>query len=197
LEMKNAQEIMGKNFVGPKEIRSIYGVNIINFPLVPFSQEQLVAVKNDHILIATSPLSIIGLKGIIGAKMFFWQKSSWYNNEVFAQDRGRVGWELIGKNPVKNSTDKTLAEQIELLGKNRVTPTAQAIVYLIASYYLITGIFLFGQTSVRTSSRDSKDYPIEVGVTRGEWIRVSRSNDSKKNIFLGLAESVRPNLFPY
>jgi hypothetical protein len=194
--MKNAQEIMGENFVGPKEIRSIYGINIINFPLVPFSQEQLVAVKNDHILIATSPLSIIGMKGIIGTKMFFWRKSAWYNNEVFAQDQGKVGWELIGKNPVKNSTDKTLTEQIKLLGENKVVPTAQAIVYLIASYYLMTGIFLFGQTSVRTSSRDSKDCSIEVGVIRGEWIGISRSNESKKGIFLGLAEAIKPNLSP-
>jgi hypothetical protein len=194
--MKNAQEIMGENFVGPKEIKNIYGVDSQKFPLVPFNENQLIANKDSHVLIATFPISILNIKKVFGKKIFFWEKSAWYNDEPFAKDRGRIGWELVKKSPTEASTDKTLTEQIKLLKKGGIIPTAQTMVYAIATYYAITDKFLLGQFSVRTSSQNLKGSPVEVGVVREEWIIVNCSSESRKSTLLGLAEAIRSDPFP-
>jgi len=166
---KRAREIMGYNgynFFGVEEAIQHFGVNptcqqTLVLSEIPFSEEVLQETKENHILVAIFPLSILEIHRKMDSKLFYDQ--SWYNKESFAKKHGEASWQLIRKTPVNNSTSKNWEEQRALLGKDNKVPTAQAMIYTIASHYLATGEHLFSHIYVRTSSVLSNSCRVVVG----------------------------------
>jgi len=157
---KRAREIMGRNFFGIEEAIKHFGVNpsraqTATLSEVPFTEETLESCKDTHILVAVFPMSILDIRGKVERKLFYSHEDSWYNKEAFAKDRGEIGWSLVRKTPVPDSTSKTWGEQQALLDKSEETPSAQVMVYTIIGHYLATGERLFENVYVRTSSVDS------------------------------------------
>jgi len=165
---KRAREIMSRNFFGIEEALKHFGVNpsraqTAALSEVPFTEEVLSASKDTHVLVAVFPMSILDIRGKVERKLFYSHKDSWYNKETFAKDRGEIGWRLVRKTPVSDSTSKNWNEQQALLDKNEETPSAQVMVYTIIGHYLATGERLFENVYVRTSSVASDSNRVYVG----------------------------------
>jgi hypothetical protein len=144
---KQARAIMGKNFFGVEEAIKHFRVNATKQKLaeVPFSEEVLNSCKDTHVLVAVFPLSILDICGIAKKQsdwtLFYYQDL--YDKQAFAKDKGEVGWQLVRKEPIANSTSKRWEDQQALLSKDEETPTARIVVYTMIGHFLATGERLF------------------------------------------------------
>ncbi len=167
---KLAREIMGKNFFGIEEAIKHFGVNATKQQLaylaeVPWSEEVLSSCKDTHVLVAVFPLSILDIRGHARKQydrtLFYSQ--DWYDKQAFAKDKGEVGWQLVRKEPIANSTSKTWNDQQALLSKDEETPTAQIVVYTMVGHFLATGERLFEKIYVRCVDLGSDGLRVIVG----------------------------------
>ena len=190
---KLAREIMGKNFFGIEEAIKHFGVNATKQQLaylaeVPFSEEVLKSCKDTHVLVAVFPLSILDIRGITrkleNQTLFYSQ--DWYDKQAFAKDKGEVGWQLVRKEPIANSTSKTWNNQQALLSKDEETPTARIVVYTIVGHFLATGERLFEKICVRCVDIDSDGYRVNVGFD-SDGLLVSYWNDGNRGDDIGLS----------
>ncbi len=154
---KRAREIMGSNIFGIEEAIKHFGVNPSKQQLaylteVPWGEEILESHKNTHVLVAVFPMSILDIRGKVEHNLFYSHEDhSWYNKQAFAKDKGKIGWHLVRKTPVPDSTSKNWSEQQALLGKDDETPSVQVMIYTIIGHYKNTGKRLFKNVYVRTS----------------------------------------------
>ena len=167
---KLAREIVGKNFFGIEEAIKHFGVNATKQQLaalaeVPFSKEQLSSCKDTHVLVAVFPLSILDIRGIVKKQsdLTLFYSQDWYDKQAFAKDKGEVGWQLVRKTPVENSTAKNWKEQQALLSKDEETPTARIVVYTMIGHFLATEERLFEKIYVRCVDLDSDGRRVRVG----------------------------------
>ncbi len=166
---KQARAIMGKNLFGVEEAIKHFGVNPSKQQLaylaeVPFTEEVLSSCKDTHVLVAVFPMSILDIRGKVEHKLFYSHDDAWYNEWAFARDKGEVGWHLVRKVPVADSTKKTWNEQQALLSKDEETPKAQVMVYTIIGHFLASGERLFENIYIRCSDLlDSECHRVYVG----------------------------------
>jgi hypothetical protein len=171
-----AREIMGTNMFGVEEAMKHFGVNPSKAQLaalaeIPFSEAVLEQCKDTHVLVAVFPLSILDIRSKANVRKLFYDQS-WYNGESFAKSRGKIGWQLVRKTPVSNSTSKNWSEQQALISQDDETPTAQVLAYTIIGHFLATGERLFEKIYVRTSSVDSGGGRVSLGDfdATGLWV---------------------------
>lgn len=191
---KAAREIMGKNFFGFEEAIKHFGVNPTKQQLaalaeVPFGEETLKTCKDTHVLVAVFPLSILDIRGICrkieGQTLFY--KQDWYDKRAFAKDKGKVGWQLVRKEPVADSTSKTWNEQQVLLSKDEETPKAQVVVYTMIGHYLATGERLFEKICVLCVDLDSDGDRVLVGYFDSGGLDVDLYWDDHRRDYIGLS----------
>ncbi len=195
---KRARRIMGSNFFGVEEAMRHFGVKpskqqLASLTEIPFALEVLIANKDTHVLVAVFPLSILDVRSKVSASNLFYNQD-WYNRERFAKTKGELGWRLIRKKPVANSTNKTWREQQVLLSQDEETPKAQVVVYTTIGHFLATGERLFEEVYVRCSDLDSNGPHVHVlvGVFDAGGLYVNYHRDNDRNSFLG-ASSARKN----
>jgi len=141
MTQQGAHAIMGTNFFGVEEAVWHFGVKptmvqLATLAEVPFTKETLEQCKDTHILVAVFPLSILDIRE---KNKTIFKNQSWYNNEAFAADKGKIGWHLVKKTPVPGSISKTWDQQQSLLGQDDEIPTAQVLAYTIIGHFLATG----------------------------------------------------------
>lgn len=189
-----AREIMSKNFFGIEEAIKHFGVNATKQQLaylseVPFSEEVLTSCKDTHILVAVFPLSILDIRGIVKKQsdqtLFYSQ--DWYDKEAFAKDKGEVGWQLVRKEPIVNSTSKTWNDQQALLSKDEEMPTARIVVYAMIGHFLATEERLFEKIYVRCVDLDPLGRSVGVGRFGSRGLDVSRWHDDDRHDNLGVS----------
>lgn len=169
-----AHEIMGNNFFGIAEAVKYFGVNPSKRQLtmlaeVPFSEGELTSCNDTHVLVAVFPMSILDIRAHVGGKKLFYVQD-WYDKQAFATEKGEIGWYLVRKTPVDNSTSKTWNEQQALL-VDEETPKAQGGgVYTIIGHFLATGERLFEKVYVRCSDLDSDGDRVYVGYFDGNGL---------------------------
>ncbi len=191
---KLAREIMGKNFFGIEEAIKHFGVNATKQQLaalaeVPFSEEVLKSCKDTHVLVAVFPLSILDIRGIAKKQsdrtLFYSQ--DWYDKQAFAKDKGEVGWQLVRKEPIANSTSKTWNDQQVLLSKDEETPTARIVVYTTIGYFLATRERLFEKIYVRCVDLDSDGGRVSVGSFAAGGLGVNGWRDGHRDVNFGVS----------
>ncbi len=189
-----ACEIMGKNFFGIGEALKHFGVNptkqqLVYLDEVPFSEEVLKSCKDTHVLVAVFPLSILDIRGIAKKQsdrtLFYSQ--DWYDKQAFAKDKGEVGWQLVRKEPIANSTSKTWNDQQALLSKDEETPTARIVVYTMVGHLLATGERLFEKIYVRCVDLDSDGRRVGVGYFDAKGLYVSYWYDDSRDDYIGVS----------
>lgn len=192
---RRAREIMGQNCFGIEEAIRHFGVSPTKQQLaylaeVPFSEETLVAVKDTHVLVAVFPLSILDVRGIAkkSAQTLFYNQD-WYDKQAFAKDKGEVGWHLVRKTPVANSTSNTWNEQQALLWKDEETPTARIVVYTMIGHFLATGERLFENIYVRCVDLGSDGRRVLVGRFHADGLDVSGYWDGHRVARIGVASA--------
>ena len=193
-----AREIMGTNMFGVEEAVKHFGVNPSKAQLaalseIPFSEAVLAQCKDTHVLVAIFPLSILEIRGKVKRGLFYSYEDSWYNKQAFAKDRGEVGWQLVRKTPVVNSTSKNWTEQQALLVKEDETPTAQVLAYTIIGQYLATGERLFEKIYVRTSSVDSDGRRVLLGDFDAAGLKVDSGWDDDRYGDLAVSSARKSN----
>ncbi len=190
---KRAREIMGKNIFGVEEAIKHFGVNPTKQQLaylaeVPFAESVLEACKDTHVLVAVFPLSLLDIRGACKDQGLFYNQD-WYNKQSFAKEKGEVGWQLIRKTPVSDSTSKTWDEQNKLLGKDDEVPSVRAVVYTMVGHYKATGERLFEKIWVRCSDLASDGHRVDVGYFDAGGLRVNCYWDGHRGGNLGLASA--------
>jgi len=128
--------------------------------------------------------------------LFYSHDDAWYNKQAFAKDKGEVGWQLVRKAPIVDSTNKTWNEQQALLSKDEETPKAQVVVYTIIGHFLATGERLLENIYVRTSSLDSGGDRVNVGNFDAKGLNVNNWNDDNRNDNIGLSAARQSHLHP-
>jgi len=189
---KRAREIMGKNMFGIEEAIKHFGVNPSKQQLaylaeIPWGEEVLESVKDTHVLVAVFPISILDIRGKVERGLFYSYEDAWYNKQAFAKDKGEIGWRLVRKTPISDSTNKNWDEQQALLSKDEETPSAQVMVYTITGHFLATGERLFEKVYVRTSSLDSSGYRVSVGDFDAGGLHVDRWHGHRRYDFFGVS----------
>ncbi|HEY4486734.1 MAG TPA: hypothetical protein VJB70_03300 [Candidatus Paceibacterota bacterium] len=189
---KQARAIMGKNFFGVEEAIKHFGVNPSKQQLaylaeVSFTEEQLSSCKDTHVLVAVFPMSILDIRGKVERKLFYSHDDAWYNKQAFAKDKGEVGWQLVRKVPIADSTNKTWDEQQALLSKDEETPKAQVVVYTIIGHFLACGERLFENIYVRCSDLGSGGGRVGVGNLDAWGLRVNHWGNDSRHGGIGLS----------
>ena len=191
---KLAREIMGKNFFGIEEAIKHFGVNATKQQLaylteVPFSEEVLKSCKDTHVLVAMFPLSILDIRGIAKKQsdrtLFYSQ--DWYDKQAFAKDKGEVGWQLVRKEPIDNSTSKPWNDQQALLSKDEETPTVRIVVYTMVGHFLATAERLFEKIYVRCVDLCSDGDRVLVGLFDAGGLSVSGWSGDSRGDRVGLS----------
>jgi len=160
---------------------------------IPFSEGVLQECKGTHILVATFPLSILDIREKVKRELFCSHEDSWYNNEQFAQNKGEVGWHLVRKNVLPNSTDKTYADQ-QTLADTDETPSARVMVYTIIGHYLATGEQLFKNVYTRCAELGADGIRVLVGYFFAYGLGVYYYSDDYCGSWIGLAPARKRTL---
>ena len=107
-------------------------------------------------------MALLDIRGACKDQGLFYNQD-WYNKQAFAKEKGEVGWQLIRKTPVDDSTSKTWDEQNKLLSKEDEVPTVRAVAPTMIGHYKATSERLFEKVWVRCSDLDSGGYRVFVG----------------------------------
>lgn len=190
VHQEQAKKIMGKSYLGPEEVMKHFEVafsdkELIQLREIPFTEAELEACKNTHILFVGYPLSIVDIRN--KAKQLFYNQD-WYDKQAFAtKEKVYLQWHLIRKNEVPNSTSKTFNEQKALLTGNETVPRACEVVFMIILYFLVTGKRLLENMYVRCSDLVFGGWHVFVGVFASDGFGFSGYWDSYHDDYLGLA----------
>jgi hypothetical protein len=192
ISVTDARKIMGTNFFGIEEAAKYFGVHpapdeIRALARVPFSLDTLRASRDSHILVAVFPLSIIEIRSKVDPRSFY--RQWWYNKESFANDTGIVGWRLVRKAAVVDSTSKSWEEQQKILGENDETPAARVLVYAAIGHFLATGERLFEEVTVRTADADSDGNRVSIGFFDADGLSISSFWEGERGSGLGLSSA--------
>jgi hypothetical protein len=188
-----AREIMGRNFLGTKEVEEYFGELSPEqkeaLSIIPFSKETLEECKDTHILVADIGFSIMDLKKLKKCKGLFLDQT-WYENESFANLTQQPSWRLIRKTPVENSLNKTWKEQQPLLNSQTdEIPLARQVIYTTILHFLATGERLFETGHVRTNNVYSSGRRVYIGYFDEGGFYVNYWNDYDRSSRIGVASA--------
>ena len=170
-----AQEIMGNNFIGPNELRSVKDMFPLYIPAIipeiPIASEELKKYSEDYILILgvaemddNIPVNIFSMRVLFGidpdsSEPCFYNQD-WYSSENFIRTPLENKWYLIKKNIIQS----TRAESPESILKQKICfPSAILCAYTFFVYYFITGEYLWYHDFVWCSDSDHNNDRIYVG----------------------------------
>ncbi|MDE1970075.1 MAG: hypothetical protein KGI50_00650 [Patescibacteria group bacterium] len=145
IEFTEAQEIFGKDFLGPEAIKATYGVELSpeeseKIETIPFTREELEQAKKLGMMLVLrvsrlgegkteKPLTIDQIRERFSSgdtlgnpkkkkqKMFVSKKGEgWYDAEKFAiEDTPKLGWGLVARSVLPDSLGKNWDQQEEVL----------------------------------------------------------------------------------
>jgi hypothetical protein len=193
LTQEEAHDIMGRNFLGTKEVEEHFGglsrEQEEALSIIPFSQETLESCKDTHILVADIGLSIMDIKELEKCKALF-RNQDWHKKEFFAKRTQDPSWRLIRRTPVENSFDKNWEEQQTLLdSQTEEVPLVRQVVYTTILHFLVTEERLFRIPRVRTLDVDLFDNHVVVGDFDKGGLFVIFHSDSDRDNLIGVSSA--------
>ncbi len=204
---KLARMIMGANFYDIEDAKKHFGVSPTKGQLafltrVPYTEEVLRACKDTHILVAVFELSILDVldatkrfggskfQGVFEIGEFFHPALS--ERERILSEKCELGWYLVRKKAVADSTHKTSAEQQALLGLDEKIPSCQLLVYTITGHMFKGGEVWFKDFWVRTSALEADTHVCVGKFSSHKLYTVFVCKDGSKSEDLGIL-SVKKN----
>lgn len=170
--IEEASKIMGKNFIGPKELKEIgpaFGISLpTKIPGIPFDAVFLDKIKKDYILVLALPVTINQLRKKFGfdpkkSQPCFYNQD-WYLKEKFASKKYlKSGWYIIRKKidpKTKGKAPDFLKKQLE---EKHVFPKAVLVSYIFFTYYLARKEVLWKNNFIWCDDKDSNGDQIYVG----------------------------------
>ncbi len=166
-----AERIMGRyhpgHFLGPKQIKKQLGLDLSSqeedhFSLVPWSEEELDALKSTHILVAVyAPRFLVDYKTFCSLACNATSPDQKRDLLGFGYSSVVPEWHLVRRTAIPGSVNKNKASQIsELVEKyNDRVPSVRTIVYTATLYNLVTGgENLFKYVAVRVRDADDNGF---------------------------------------
>ncbi|PIZ01061.1 hypothetical protein COY62_00405 [bacterium (Candidatus Howlettbacteria) CG_4_10_14_0_8_um_filter_40_9] len=140
--IREAKEIMNKDFIGPSEIKTAFGFEpeLATIPEIPFERSELERAKElGQMLVLRvgkngdgEPMTMKNMGNLLsdkvkdGGKVFY--NTDWYKDEAFFKDEQlKDEWVLVSREVIPDSTSKSYLEQTEALVdylKNKVFESA-------------------------------------------------------------------------
>lgn len=173
IDILKAKSIMGKNFIGPEELKSLERIKVKvegDIPEIPFSEDELNAKKNHYLLILCgqnfldgTPISIRNLKNKLGinpdvSEPCFYNQD-WYDKESFIDTPLTRKWLLIRKYVFEDSRAIPPSEL-----ENKYTfPSALECTYSFFIAWFVCGVKLWCYDFVWCSDVDHNGDRIYVG----------------------------------
>ncbi len=187
--LKEAERIMGRNFIGPDDLRNYFGIN--------FSRRQLEEIKSswsrdftgralrtkspltprkrifeDHILwLSDKSFNINNLNGYRFSgkrqpKIFHHptKDCQWYEEYPFVMETCRFMWYLSPLVVPDRFTEKSYKQQLQILPEYYFVLSATEEVYKSFIYFLKTGIRLNSNISARCLDSPMAEYNVNVGM---------------------------------
>jgi len=203
-----AREIMGKNIFEMEDAFRVYYPTPSSFPALkqmskiiecannmPFSEKMLMACKDTHILTFVLTPSILDVRKIVekqSDQKLFYSSQDWYDRQDFCKKKGKVGWQLVRKEPIFGSILNAWEDQQTFLLKDEEVPTAQIMVYTTIGYFFKTGERLFEKTKVRCADLDRYGFHVEVGLFDTHGLGFNHLSVGGREDILGLASAKKP-----
>ncbi|MBK8946937.1 MAG: hypothetical protein IPM32_16935 [Ignavibacteriae bacterium] len=187
--LKQVKEIMGINFIGPKELKiiekrmGIYLPQIIlnEPPELKYNIELLERKKEDYILILgvpfykdKTPLTLIKMREHFGwdpnhSEPCFYNQD-WYLNEAFSVEKSfNLEWYLVKKEVFVDQRGKSISE----INSSIFLPSAVLCSYVFFCYYLVYSQTLWTHDFIWCSDKDINNDSVYVG-------RYSKLNNENK-----------------
>lgn len=168
-----AQSIMGKNFIGEEELKTISSMKLMldrGVPDISISQQVLEKKKKDYLLILgidlfcdEKPVTIRNMIHIFGkdssASEPCFYNQDWYEKEDFIDIPMKNGWYLIKKDVFEDSR----AVQPDELKNKYSFPLAVSCVYAFFTAWMTRGIKLWYHNFIWCSDTDHNGDRIYVG----------------------------------
>lgn len=203
MDLAKIKKIMGKNFIGPEELKKISSKFRFKFknpiPKIPFNLDYLKKISKDYILILGIPkdkkgqkLTINRMREIFGtdpakSEPCFYNQD-WYLKEKFAKDTTLdFNWYLIKKRVDEKSRGKNPELLFKALKSKENFPSAILTAFTFFAYYLLNkGEILWKNDFIWCSDKDSNGDRIYTG----RYLDPKKINKNGFNIHRYL--SIRP-----
>lgn len=154
VDSENARNILGKNFIGPKELGSIASKLHISLhfetPDIPYTKELLEASSKSHLLVLGidrdtegNPLTVVQFRKLLGTDPIRTEpcmyNQDWYLKEKFANETTLENrWYLVSKE-VSDPTRSVDPDQIiKSFPQYHKFPTAILATFVFFAYYFLS-----------------------------------------------------------
>ncbi len=191
--IEQAAEIMGRNLYDLGTVKNHFEFTCSAeqrqfLRSVPFSPEVLETCKKTHLLVLCTQLSLMDVWRKY-TMLFRYREDPWYANEEFAAVPAELGWQLVRKDCLPDSLNKTWAEQLKLLSEQEEVSSPAVLAQAILLHFLETGERLFEKIYVRTPSTDSVGDHVVLGDFVGRGLGVSCCWDGNSDSGIGLSSA--------
>jgi hypothetical protein len=150
---QKAREIMGKNFIGPDELKTLksFPLGEVETTEVPFSEKLLLTHDDTHILIFTpskyengKPITLNSLRERFGVDPAVSEpcmyNQDWYLKEDFAAKVSLDGrWHLIRKDVLEDARAKKPEDIESSLDARESFPTAVTCAFAFFTHWFVSG----------------------------------------------------------
>lgn len=204
MNWQDAQQIMGKNFIGPKELTSIASAlhiaPITRIPSVPYDGQTLKKVSRDYVLILGvaklsdgKPLTLSALRDLFGIDPAVQEpcfyNQDWYLKERFAKTTTlKTRWYLLRKEVLKETRAVRPDVLESKLKKGEQFPTAVLTAFTFFVYYFLhDGALLWKHDFIWCSDKDKNGDRIYTG----RYVDPKKMNKNGFNVHRHL--SIRSN----
>ncbi|MDP3725960.1 MAG: hypothetical protein Q8R36_02055 [bacterium] len=196
---KNAEEILGDDFIAPEEVAVLRGLSYTKEQLKFFSKTMpttntLLWLKKHNYALIPGPSSPLGLKEVqsLTPSLFFGVKSSWHDEHPFSRfEKVETKWIAIRKGEVPGSLYKNLKEQRGLLQNVERVPHTAEMAWFITTFYVVRDVQLFEKIRVRTSSISWWGDPVYIGLFDAWGIFTYAGNSDFLSNGFGLASALK------
>lgn len=124
ITLEEAAEIFGNNFLGPDRFEETWGFRPKSIPSIPFTRDRLEEARDLEMMLVLHvdktpedfPMTMEMMNNVQIELLY---NMDWCEEEDFyTQETPRLGWRLISKMPLPDSTDKNVIQNLEGIGKH-------------------------------------------------------------------------------
>jgi hypothetical protein len=160
-----------------------------------FSEEELNAFGTlpesleDFVTFFDPGWSLLRLRETVAGKGTIFYPQSWYNTQDFVTLEGPPRYRQLRMEAMKDSFDKTFADQQKLLLPDEEVPLTRVVVMGMVLHFLVAKERLFPTSYVRCQDKASGGDRVSVGHFDGAGLHVHSDWDDNPDSSIGLASA--------
>jgi hypothetical protein len=132
---------------------------------------------------------LLRLRNAVATKGKIFYPQRWYDTQEFAEVKEKPRYRQIRMAAVKDSFNKTFADQQTLLPPDEEVPLARQVIMGTVLHFLATGERLFVASYVRCRDKGSDSIRVGIGFFDGAGLFVGSVWDGSPDSYVGLASA--------